>query len=74
MNKSIDIEILELKKQIVAVLNESPLPACIEQLVLSDILNVVSSAANQEYMANMEELKRQEIENERQTPEPKLEG
>lgn len=56
MNRPIDIEIFDAKQKIVAVLNGSPLPSCIMQMVLSEVLDSVSQAAVLEYQKHSAEL------------------
>ena len=56
MNRPIDIEIFDAKQKIVAVLNESPLPACIMQMVLGEVLDTVVRAAGLEYQKHAAEL------------------
>lgn len=57
MGKKLSIEVVKLKAGIAQAINDTDVPACVVAMVLNEFLVNVNALAQQQYMADMSEMK-----------------
>lgn len=67
----LSVELVNLKKKLADILNASPLPYCLKQVAMQEVLNAVQEAAQQEYQHDLAEVEKAKEE---KNKEPAKEG
>ena len=67
----VSVELINLKQKLANVLNVSPLPYCLKQVAMQEVLNAVQEAAQQEYQHDLVEAEKAKEE---KNKEPAKEG
>ena len=60
MDKKLSIEVVKLKAGIAQAINDTDVPACVVAMVLNEFLTNVNALAQQQYLADMSEMKEKE--------------